>query len=56
MEVLESEFQNILSSWKFVGAFEQSFDPGLDQIEITKIYFAVCKPLDPQPIFLREFK
>ena len=55
MEVLVSEFQDIFSNWKFVGAFEQSFDPGLDQIEIPKIYLCRLQNLWILSQFSREF-
>jgi hypothetical protein len=55
MEALLSEYQDVFSNWIFVGAFEQSFDPSLDDTLVRNKYFAVYKSLGPEPIFKRIF-
>jgi len=55
MDTFVKKFKKHFSSWDFVGAFEQSFDPGLSQTEIQSLYFIVCKSLTAEPIFERLY-
>ena len=55
MEPSLEEFKNIVSTWEFVGAFQQSFDPGLSQTVIENLDILLFINLCVLSPFLKEF-